>query len=232
MKISVVIPAYNEAKVILLTISQVKDYLEKNFSSFEIIVVDDCSRDSTLEILKSFEGIRIIRNLRNHGKGYTVAKGVKAAHGDLILFMDADNSTQISELDSFLPQIAEYDLVIASRALADSNIKIKQNFLKIFLGRLGNLVSRIFIHKSIGDTQCGFKLFSKDLKFIFEKLTISGFSFDFELIFLAKKYKFRIKEMPITWENNFDSTVKWHDYPKTFMDIIKINLNNLFGKYN
>ncbi|MDP2812680.1 MAG: glycosyltransferase, partial [bacterium] len=101
MKISVVIPAYNEEKVIIRTLKEVKEFLTNSIDDFEIIVVDDKSSDSTLEFINNFSDIIVLRNLKNHGKGYSVAKGVKAATGDWILFMDADNSTRIIELNNF-----------------------------------------------------------------------------------------------------------------------------------
>ncbi|OGY94694.1 MAG: hypothetical protein A2406_02625 [Candidatus Komeilibacteria bacterium RIFOXYC1_FULL_37_11] len=232
MEISVVIPAFNEVKDIAKTIADVGSYLKNHFSSFEIIVVDDKSNDRTLQIIQSIDGIRVLKNLKNHGKGYAVAKGMKAATGDLLLFMDADNSTKISELDNFLSELKNYDVVIASRGLKDSKVTVSQNFLKTNLGRMGNFFSRILIDENIRDTQCGFKLFKKSAKHLFDKLTIEGFAFDFELIFLARKYKFKVKEMPVVWVNNFNSAVRWYDYPKTMLNLIGIRINNLLGKYN
>jgi dolichyl-phosphate beta-glucosyltransferase len=232
MEISVVIPAFNEEKLIASTISEVKDFLKNNFVSFEIIVVDDKSIDNTLKIINSIDNIKVLKNLRNHGKGYSISKGIRYAKGDLLLFMDADSSTNIKELKNFLPEIKKYDLVIASRGLENSDVHIRQNILKVFLGKIGNFFSRLLIDKNIKDTQCGFKLFRKSAKDIFEKLTIDGFAFDFELIFLVKKYNFKVKEMPVTWVNNFDSTVKWHDYPKTMINLVQIHINNLLRKYN
>lgn len=232
MEISVVIPAFNEAEDIQRTVLEVQSYLKNHFSSFEIIVVDDKSTDRTLEIIQSIDGIRVLRNLKNHGKGYTVAKGMKNALGDLLLFMDADNSTKISELHNFLSELKDYDLVIASRGLKDSKVTVSQNFLKTSLGKMGNFFSRILIDRNIRDTQCGFKLFKKSAQHLFDRLTIEGFAFDFELIFLARKYKFRVKEMPVVWVNNFNSAVRWYDYPKTMLNLIGIRINNLLGKYN
>lgn len=231
MEISVVIPAYNEAEDIARTIEEVKSFLKNHFNSFEIIVVDDKSKDSTLEIIKNTPGIKVLKNLKNHGKGYSVAKGVKAASGEWILFMDADNSTKITELTNFLPVASEYDLIIASRGLKTSDVQVSQSIFKTFLGRLGNLMSRLLIDRNIKDTQCGFKLINKSAQHLFDKLTIEGFAFDFELIFLAKKYNFRVKEMPVTWVNNFNSAVRWHDYPLTMLNLFKIHINNLLGKY-
>ncbi len=232
MQISVVIPAYNEARVISSTVKEVREFLKNNFDSFEIIIVDDYSTDSTLKIISSLPDVQVLRNLKNHGKGYTVAKGVRSASGDWILFMDADNSTRIVELDNFLKYKEDCDLLIASRALPSSKVKVKQNILKIVLGKAGNLLSRLLIAPKIHDTQCGFKLFRREVQPLFSQLTISGFAFDFELIWLARKNNFRIKELAVAWVNNFDSTVKWYTYPQTLLQLFIIRLNDLLGKYN
>ena len=231
LDISVIIPTYNEEKVIKKTILEGLEYLENNFNTWEIIVVDDKSEDNTLKVLKKIKGIKILRNLKNHGKGYTVAKGVARAQGSLILFMDADNSTAIRELDNFLKYTSDYDLIIGSRALKDSQIKIKQSIFKRILGKIGNLIIRIMIFSKIYDSQCGFKLFSHKVKPLFEKLTIEDWGFDFELIFLAKKYSLKIKELPITWSNNINSKVKGRDYVKTLGQVFKVRFNDLINKY-
>jgi len=232
MQISVVVPAYNEEEVIADTVKEVREFLQNNFDSFEIILVDDKSTDSTLKIVQALPGVKVIRNLINHGKGYSVSKGVKSAQGDVILFMDADNSTRIVELNKFLPKIKDYQIVIASRGLKDSDIQIKQNFIKVFLGKAGNMLIRILVAPNISDTQCGFKLFTKQSKFLFDKLTIQRWGFDFELIFLARKYNLKIKEMPVVWRNNFDSKVTWWGYISTLLQVFKVRWNNIIGKYN
>lgn len=231
MEISVIIPAFNEAKVIAKTVAQVKEYLSGHFQSFEILVIDDKSTDSTLNIIQSLTGIKVLRNLQNHGKGYTVAKGMKVGQGDSLLFMDADFSTPISELDKLLKYKNNYPVIIGSRALAESEIKRRQTWLKVLLGRGGNLLSRMLIAPNIKDTQCGFKLISRPAKFIFDKLTIEDFGFDFELIFLARKYGLAIKEVPIVWYNDANSTVRWYHYPKVLGQLFRIRFNNLLGKY-
>lgn len=228
MDLSIVIPSYNEAKLIESTIASAQVAAAKYFQNFEIIVVDDCSTDSTLEILKKIDGILILRNLKNHGKGYAVKKGVLAAQGDRILFMDADDSTPVkTELKKLLDQIKDYPIVIGSRALRDSDIQVRQNVFKVLLGKLGNLLIRLILGLKINDTQCGFKLFDKSAKKIFEKLTIDTWGFDFELMFLAKKYGIKVKEVPIVWRNRKESNVRWYNYPETFYQVFKIRLNNL-----
>jgi dolichyl-phosphate beta-glucosyltransferase len=231
MNISVVIPAFNEAPVIAETIKKIKKYLQSNNIVGEIIVIDDCSTDDTLAVLKNISDIKVLKNLRNHGKGYSVRKGVLLAKEDWILFMDADNSTDISELDKFSKYLADYDVLIASRALPESNIVVKQNIIKVTLGRAGNLIIRLLIDPRIKDTQCGFKLFNKKVQPLFNKITINGFGFDFELIWLIKKNNLRIKEVPVTWVNDFASSVKWWHYPKVLAEVLAVRINNLLGKY-
>lgn len=232
MKLSVVIPAYNEAKVIEQTISHIKKYLQENFQDYEIIVVDDKSTDKTLEILNGLESIKILSNQKNHGKGYTVRKGVLKAEGDWILFMDADNSTTIEHLDEFKKYIDSHDLIIGSRAIKGANIKVRQSIVKVIFGRLGNLFIRLLATPGIRDTQCGFKLFSRKLLPLWQIMTIERFAFDVELIYLAKKRGFQIVELPVEWKNNFDSTVKWHSYVSTLWYVLKIKINDIIGKYD
>lgn len=231
MEISVVIPAFNEELVIEDTIADIKKFLHSNFSSFEIIVVDDKSKDRTVSVLSEIDGINVLKNKKNHGKGYSVAKGVKAAKGDLILFMDADNSTKIEQFSKFKKYTEDYDIVIASRALPDSDIRVQQSLLKRFLGKAGNLVIQKVLQIKVKDSQCGFKLFKNKDKGLFEKLTIEDWGFDFELLFLASRQNLKIKEVPIIWENNFDSKVKWHSYIKTLGQVFKVRFNYLLNKY-
>lgn len=231
MEISVVIPAYNEAKVIAQTVARVQKYLASKFSTWEIIVVDDKSNDRTLEIIKNIAGIVVLQNQVNHGKGYTVKKGVLAAQGDWILFMDADSSTEISELDKLWAKREQAELVIGSRALADSQVKVSQNVFKVVLGRAGNWLSRVLIDPRIMDTQCGFKLIARRARDLYNKLTINDWGFDLELIFLARKKGVKVAEVPIIWVNNFDSKVKWWNYLVVLSELVKIRLNNLLGKY-
>jgi dolichyl-phosphate beta-glucosyltransferase len=232
MNISVVIPAFNEASIIAQTIEKIKKYFIDHSFVGEIIVVDDCSTDDTLRVLQEVKNIKVLRNLKNHGKGYSVRKGVLAATGDWILFMDADNSTDITELDKFETYLVSFDILIASRALAESKIVVNQNKIKVFFGRLGNLVIRLLIDRRIKDSQCGFKIFNKKVQTLFSKMTLDGFGFDFELIYLVKKNNLKIKELPVTWVNDYSSSVKWWHYPKVFLEVFKVRINDWLAKYN
>lgn len=231
MQISVVIPAFNEEKVIKDTLDEVFDFLKNNFQSFEVIVVNDASKDNTATVVSQIPQVILLNNQSNHGKGYSVAKGVNFAQGDLILFMDADNSTRIKELKNFLPFISKYSVIIASRAISQANVIRRQAAWKVFFGRIGNWLIQLFLLPGIKDTQCGFKLFRKECKNLFKQLKIEDWGFDFELLFLAKKNKFLIKELGVVWENNLDSKVKFSTYFKTLWQVITVRYNYLFNKY-
>ncbi|MBT4349284.1 glycosyltransferase family 2 protein [bacterium] len=232
MQLSVVIPVFNEAKLIASTLAKTSNWLEKKFTSFEIIVVDDASTDGTLEIVKKIPDIKVLVNLTNHGKGYTVAKGMRAAQGDLVLFMDADNATTIVELDKLLPYTKKYPIIIASRALAQSKVHQYQHWLKVSLGNLGNTLIRLVLNLSIRDTQCGFKLFNRSAIKVFDKLTINRWGFDFELLFIAKLYNIAVKEVAVDWADSEQvSKVTPASYIKTLLHVFKVRINHLLNKY-
>lgn len=213
MKLSVVIPAYNEEVRIVKTLEKIKNYL-KDFDC-EIIVVDDGSTDGTSKFAQ-------ISYTQNMGKGYAIQKGVESAIGDLILFIDADNATPIEELSKLLK--VDADIVIGSRYLPASNIEKKQSFLRVSIGRLGNFIIRLLVVKNIKDTQCGFKLFKKNIaKELFAELRTYRFGFDIEILARAQKKGLKIVEVPVTWLHNDNSRVRpIRDALKTLSDLLKI----------
>lgn len=233
--LSIIIPSYNEEKIISRTLTKIIDFLDKKDINYEIIVADDGSKDKTREIVKKFNNARLTKKRRNKGKGYSVKQGVMLAKGDYILFSDADLSTPIEELDKFMNIINKgYDIVIASRNLKESIIPVKQPFFRRILGKTFPLLVNFIILPGFKDTQCGFKLFKKETaKKIFKKQTLNGFSFDVELLFIAKRYNYKIKEAPVTWSNALDSKVNpINDSMRMFLDILKIRLNNIKGRYD
>lgn len=225
MEISVVIPAYNEGKIIGKNISKIISFLENKKFNYEIIVVDDCSKDGTSDIVKDFNSKKIVllRNKKNMGKGHSIKRGILNAKKDLILFSDADLSTPIEELDSLLRYIDDYDIVIGSRG-EKSIIKIKQPIYRRIAGKMFPILVNFIVLKGIRDTQCGFKLFRKNLaKDIFKKQRIDGFCFDVEILYLAKNAGYKIKEVSVTWSNRADSKVNPIIDPiKMFIDLIRI----------
>ncbi len=235
MNISVVIPAYNEEKRIKDSLLKILRYLKKKRYSFEIIFVDDGSTDNTVKIVRSINSnIRILKNKKNYGKGYSVKKGMKNAVYNLILFTDADLATPIEELDKLIKPINEgYDIAIASRNLPMSDLVVKQPFYRQILGKGFPLIVNFFFNLGIKDTQCGFKLFkAKAAKKIIRLQKNWGFSFDVELLYIAKKQGMRIKEVPARWIDKAGSKVSpIKDALKMFIDILKIKYNSAAGRY-
>lgn len=234
MKLSIVIPAYNEARRLPSTLASIAEYLEVAELPAEIIVVDDGSTDGTAEAAKSVPGKsmppKIIGFEGNQGKGAAVKEGMLAATGDYVLFMDADNSTHITEVEKLL-KVAVKDkipVVIGSRYQASDSIKIKQPWYRVWISRMGNRLIRYTVLPGVLDTQCGFKLFSKKAAAeIAPKLTMSGFSFDMELLVIAKQLGLKIREVPVNW---YDTPGKTRVRPiksslRTLRDLIKIRWN-------
>lgn len=234
MLISVIIPAFNEQERIGPTLDKIRTFLKQERLDYEIIVVNDGSGDQTASVVlaQNDPQIKIINFEKNSGKGAAVKAGVIAAKGDLLLFTDTDLSTPIWELKKFLPYLDRFEIVIASRALPESRIKIHQPFYKEILGKFGNVVIRLLAVPGLKDTQCGFKLFKPSIKKIFSQQRIKGWGFDIETLFLAKKCQLAIKELPVEWHNDYRTKVKITSYLATFWELIKIRIYNLFNYYH
>jgi len=236
--LSVVVPAYNEEKCIRSTIERIYDFLEKNFKSYEIIVVDDGSTDRTCKIVSELSGrikdLKLLRNAGQSGKGESVKRGMMQASSEYILFSDADLSTPIEEITTFL-NYAENgaEVIIGSRAAEGANILKKQSFLRQNMGRTFNFLVQIFLFSGIKDTQCGFKCFSKKAaEALFKGQRIRGFCFDAEVLYIAKKKGYEIKEVPVTWVNRQDSRVTLvRGALGMLLDIFRIKVNGMIGRY-
>jgi dolichyl-phosphate beta-glucosyltransferase len=233
--LSIIIPAYNEEKRLPEALDRTLKYLKNRKIKNEIIIVADKSKDRTLDVVqeytKKFKNVCCIYNPKKQGKGHAVRKGILDSKGSLVLFIDADTSTPITELDKFLPKIKNYDIVIGSREHKDSDVK-KKLISRVVLGNMGNILLRIFLIKRVRDTQCGFKLFRGNIaRELFSLSRINGFGFDFEIIFLAQKKKYKIKEMPVNWVYCEGTKVTWQSHFKTLSELFKIKLNHLLGKY-
>ena len=239
MYLSVIIPAYNEEGRIRETIKSIDSYLSRQNYDYEIIVVSDGSKDGTARLIMSLEGevrgLRLIDNKENHGKGYVVKQGMLEAKGDLRLFMDADNSTSIDHLEKFIPFIGQgYNVVIGSIAVAGHKVASgSEPIWRRILGKLGNLFIQIMAVPGIHDTQRGFKLItSKAVLQIFPKLTINRWGFDIEMLALARKFKYKIKELPVNWDNDPNSKVGLKAYVQVLLETVKIRWNLITRKYD
>lgn len=198
--LSIIIPAYNEEKRITPTL---KDYLNFYKKNIEFIIVNDGSTDNTEQIVKKFQkkhkNLRLI-NQKNQGKGAAVVNGMKNAKGDIIAFIDADNAVIPIEFDKVLKYIKNYDVAIASRHCKGAKIDKKETLLETITGRGLNLLVRFLLGLKFYDTQCGAKVFRKQvLNKILPKISPDRWSFDISLLYHAKKNNFKIKEVPIFW---------------------------------
>lgn len=236
--LSIIIPAYNEEKRLLPTLNKVCAYLSSKNYSYEIIVVDDGSSDNTLKMARNFAGsdksIIILTNGQNKGKGYSVRNGMLSANGKYIFFTDADLSTPIEEIDKCLPYlINEYDVVIGSRSMPGSNIIVHQPWYREKMGKIFNFMVNMVLLGGIVDTQCGFKGFKREVATtVFSRCKIDGFSFDVEALYLARKFNFKIKEIPIRWENSALSKVSPIKHSmQMFKDLLEIKIKDLKGCY-
>lgn len=225
VELSLIIPAYNEEHRLSGTLEKIFQYLADVGYSYEIIVVDDGSKDDTTNTAKKFESVKVITLKKNSGKGAAVRAGMLAAVGDYRVFTDADLSTPIYEIPKILQNLQNgYDVCVGSRALDSSLIKVHQPFYREFMGKTFNRIVQLLVVKGIQDTQCGFKGFTaKAAEAVFSKAKIDGFSFDVEILYLSKKLGFKIKETPVEWYNDERSKVDpIKDSTRMFLEILKI----------
>jgi dolichyl-phosphate beta-glucosyltransferase len=239
MRLSVIIPAYNEERRLSKTLVAIDKYLRNQEYDYEILAVNDGSRDKTVEIANSL--LPKIRNLKvtgykkNQGKGYAVRFGMLEAKGDYRLFTDADNSTTINQIEKVWPELQKgFDIVIGSRDVKGAVLDPPQPWIrKILLGEGFKLYRKILIGLwEIEDTQCGFKCFSGEAaEKVFQKCLINRFAFDPEILVIAQKLGYRIKEIPVYWKNDLESKVKFKSIFKIALDLIKIKGNLIAKKY-
>jgi dolichyl-phosphate beta-glucosyltransferase len=221
--VSIVIPVYNEQARVGGTIRSVRTYLRRKRYDFEIIVVDDGSTDSTLAVLRSVRPhVKILTSTVNEGKGAAVRKGVLAAKKQWVLFTDADLSTPIEEIEKLFA--CDADIAVGSRAVRGSDVRVKQPSYRHFSGKLFNKVLKVMGLTRLNDTQCGFKLFRRKAAHdTFSRLTVKGFAFDIEALFLAQRSGYTIAECPVVWRNNPDTRVRFaRDAGAMFIDAVKI----------
>jgi dolichyl-phosphate beta-glucosyltransferase len=244
--LSVVIPSYNEKKNIERgALKEVLDFLKKQTFEWEVVLTDDGSTDGTLEDLQVFakqnSRIKVLPN-KHAGKGPTVKAGMLAAIGKWRLFTDFDQSTPLVEIEKLLKYTSEYEVIFGSREIEGAK-RDKEPFYRHLMGRGFNLLVQILAVRGVKDTQCGFKLFSeKSTETLFPALHVYGGdevrkdaftgAFDVELLFLARKFKIKHKEVPILWKHHATDRVSpIKDSLRMLRDIIKIRFAYLIGKY-
>lgn len=236
--LSIIIPAYNEEVRLAKTLPVLKEFLERQEYSWEVVLVDDGSADRTSEVLQQFfspEEGRSFKHTPNRGKGYAIRRGVAEARGEILLFSDADFSTPIDEFPKLYQHIQNgFDIAIGSRSLPESNVEVHQAWVREGMGKIFNLLVRIILLRGFIDTQCGFKCVRRKAAApIFSQLTIDGFGYDVEFLFLAQKNGLKIKETPVLWRNHPDSRVRiLQDSFRMLTDLITVRFRDLFGQYD
>ena len=239
IKLSVVIPAYNERKRLPPTLERMISYLDGRREPYEIIVVDDASSDGTSEVAERLlaplgERGRILRREENRGKGASIRRGMLAARGARVLFSDADMSTPIDEVEKLERALADgAQVAIGSRALQRTLVEKPQGWLRDHLGRVFNAIVRLFALRGIADTQCGFKLFTAEVVGpIFSRQRITSFGFDVEVLAIARHLGYAIVEVPVRWINDTESKVTMLQGARAFLDPLRVRLALVLGQYD
>ncbi len=236
--VSIVVPAFNEAARIGNSIEKIVAYAAHSPVSLDVLVIDDGSADETADIVRRCNNkmVRLVRNEKNHGKGYSVRQGVLNATGTYVLFTDADLSAPIEELPKLFDVALRdnADVVIGSRAVDRRYIEKHQSKGRELGGIVFNKMVRLLLGLELHDTQCGFKLFQRErTRSIFEKVTIAGFGFDPELLFLAARAGLKIREVPVRWSHAEGSKIHFlRDGLRMFADLVQIRWNSALGRYS
>jgi dolichyl-phosphate beta-glucosyltransferase len=235
---SIIIPAYNEAARVGATLEKVLAYVAEQGWDAEVIAVNDGSRDNTAEVIRDYAAknprLRLLENPGNRGKGYSVRNGMLHAHGEILLFSDADLSSPIEEAVKLLAAIAHgADIAIGSRWLRSDLQTQRQPFYRQLFGRIFNGILRITLGLSFKDTQCGFKAFTRRAAMtIFPLQKIERWGFDPELLYLARKFRFKVAEVPVSWAHSEGTRISpLRDGTKMFLEMLEIRWNALSGKY-
>lgn len=234
--LSVVLPAYDEANRIGASVERVLDHLARQSHASELIVVSDGSCDGTAEVARRAGGdrVRVLELARNRGKGFAVRSGVLASRGEHVLFSDVDLSTPIETVERCLAlHDRGCDAVFASRALAASEIPVRQAWWRQSMGRVFNGIARRIAQVDMDDTQCGFKSFRRDAaRAIFERARIDRYAFDVEVLWIARRLGLRVEELPVRWVNDPHSKVHpLRDSARMLVDLGAIRWHAARGVY-
>jgi len=224
--VSIVIPAFNEARRLPAFLDQVAAFCATSTRTYEIIVVDDGSRDNTLQVAESYKdrlpGLRVIPVHPNRGKGRAVKTGLLESAGEVCLFMDADGSVHPEEIEKNLHVLQEdgFDLFIGSRILKSTDQVLSIRWYRKGIGIVFAFLTQKFLLREIRDTQCGFKMFRREvIRPLLAKTRLDGFGFDMEILYLASRMGYKIKEGPVSWKHVTGSKVN------LFSDSIRMFIN-------
>ena len=235
--LSVVIPAYNEAPRISRALERVAQFLRQQPYRWEILVVDDGSRDDTAKQVEALAGkipqLHLVRHPTNLGKGAAVRTGLKKAQGEAILFCDADGATPIEELNRLLPHLQEVSIVVGSRRLAGSSIVVKQQWIRRWMSALYQWLCRRLLVPGVSDDTCGFKLLSRQAaQCCATRMRIDRWSFDAEILTIAKIQRLAFLEVPIRWSHQKKTKVRlWRDGVGSFRELLQIFKYQTKGAY-
>jgi len=236
---SIVIPAYNESARLGATLEKVLAYVHSQQWDVEVLVVNDGSRDNTADIVRTFAAkdpaLRLVENPGNRGKGYSVRNGMLHAQGKIMLFSDADLSSPIEEAPKLFDALEKgADIAIGSRWLRAETQTQRQPLHRQLFGRIYNLILRLTLGLQFADTQCGFKAFKRSaVDAIFPRQKIERWGFDPEILFLARKFGFKVKEVPVAWGHSGGTRINpLIDGSRMVQEILHIRWNDLTGKYD
>ncbi|MCP3951148.1 MAG: glycosyltransferase family 2 protein [Desulfobacterales bacterium] len=232
IKLSIIIPAYNEEDRIVATLDQTRAYLARQAYRSEILVVSDGSTDDTGQVVDGYPSddtttIRFLEYFPNRGKGYAVRYGMCKGAGDVILFMDADYSVPIEAVEKGLAQLESgYDAAIASRALPESNVVHHQNVFRELSAKLYTFIQNTYLGFNYPDTQCGFKLFTRKAAHdLFARQKLDSVIFDPEILWLAKRQGYTVAQFPVDWTHMEDSRIQYDSLRKSlfvFQELFRI----------
>jgi dolichyl-phosphate beta-glucosyltransferase len=239
MTYSIVIPAYNEGARLGATLEKVLAYVRQQGWDAEVIVVNDGSRDNTAEIVRAFAKnnplLRLVENPGNRGKGYSVRNGILNSRGDVVVFSDADLSSPIEEMPKLLQALAAgADIAIGSRWLRAELQTQRQSVHRQLFGRIFNGLNRVVLGLKFKDTQCGFKAFTRRAaQTILPLQRIERWGFDPEILFLARKFGFRVDEVPVRWGHSGGTRINpLMDGARMFQEMLRIRWYAMTGKYD
>ena len=236
---SIVIPAYNEGTRLGATLEKVLAYVRAQGWDAEIVVVNDGSRDNTADLVRGFAAknaaLRLVENPGNRGKGYSVRNGMLNARGQLILFSDADLSSPIEEAPKLFQALESgADIAIGSRWLRVETQTQRQPLHRQLFGRIFNLLLRTILGLKFKDTQCGFKAFKRQaVQAIFPLQRIERWGFDPEILFLARKFGFKVQEVSVAWAHRDGTSINpLVDGFRMFLEMLHVRWYDLTGKYD